>query len=137
MNATPWARIAGPILAMIVGCALVTLPTADQADQNASSFIVQATDTATAARLVRDTGGAISHELKIINAVAAELTPSQVSILREADGISTIYGNSTLTVAVLDTGWDNFGAMSYVWAPILENWQRMGDVDGLEEVLRA
>lgn len=130
MNATPWARIAGPILAMIVGCALVTLPTADQADQNASSFIVQATDTATAARLVRDTGGAISHELKIINAVAAELTPSQLSILREADGISTIYGNSTLTVAVLDTGWDNFGAMSYDTAG---NWRVLKSYDAIRD----
>ncbi|PIE22800.1 MAG: hypothetical protein CSA62_10845 [Planctomycetota bacterium] len=31
----------------------------------------------------------------------------------------------------------DFGAMSFVWAPILSDWQRMGEVQGLEEVLRV
>lgn len=29
------------------------------------------------------------------------------------------------------------GALHYVWSPLFDNWQRLGEVDGLEEVLRV
>ena len=132
--------------AALVACSLALfglLGPAGPGDE-AVSFIVQGHDLASAATAVRGVGGTVTHELGIIHAVGAELTPTQVRALRAAPdaprvlddsrvevakkkvtitipdtGYPTRVGANLLhdqgitgagvTVAVLDTGWDNSG----------------------------
>jgi len=56
---------------------------------------------------VRRAGGAVTHDLGIIDAVAARLTPSQLESLEKVDGVSKIYKDHSLQVSVtIDTGDD-------------------------------
>lgn len=64
-----------------------------------SSYIVQGQDLDTLRSLVSAEGGNITHELRIINAVAADLTPDQLATLRAAPGIRRIYGNTAVEAA--------------------------------------
>ena len=59
--------------------------------------IVQSTDVAIAAGLVRSVGGSITHELEIINAVGAEVSPRQLDDLRKLEGVR-IYENQRVAV---------------------------------------
>ncbi|MDQ5857609.1 MAG: S8 family peptidase, partial [Acidobacteriota bacterium] len=61
--------------------------------------IVQARDLASAAAAVRAAGGKLVHELGIINAVAAELTPAQVTQLSQSNAVSRIDENHQVEVA--------------------------------------
>ena len=56
--------------------------------------IVQASDVATAAVLVRSAGGTVTYELGIIDAVGARMTPAQVQAV-VAQG-ARVYGNRTI-----------------------------------------
>lgn len=62
------------------------------------SYIIQAPTFAAARAAVRATGAAVSHELPIINAVAAPLTPAQVARLR-ANHQLTLTADRKATVA--------------------------------------
>ena len=64
-----------------------------------SSRIIQGASLEEVRHAVEGAGGEITHELRIINAVAAELTSGQVEALRRADGIRRIYGNDTIKTA--------------------------------------
>src|SRR5512147_1803410 len=68
-------------------------------------LIVEGRDLASAAGAVRDVGGRIVHELGIIDAVAAELTPAQIAQLRGRKDISRIHQNRSIKVAggILET----------------------------------
>jgi subtilisin family serine protease len=63
------------------------------ADRSTHSFIVQGTDINQVARLVHEAGGSVTHWLKVINAVGANLTGAQLLRLEQAEGISRIYAN--------------------------------------------
>lgn len=90
-------RVAGVVLA--VGILLAIAPRPVPSDANGPSWIVQATDLASAARAVRSVGGTITHELEIINAVGARLTAAQVETLEGSRGILRICPNRAVKVA--------------------------------------
>ncbi|MFT5140483.1 MAG: hypothetical protein ACI9CB_002147 [Rhodothermales bacterium] len=81
----------------IVAIALVFFLTACQQPDtkrntsvDAASYIVQAASLDQALVATTDIGGEITHKLRIINAVGANLTPSQVEILRQMEGIKVL-----------------------------------------------
>ena len=59
-------------------------------------YIVQATSLTEARDLVREVGGSITHELRVINAVGAMLTERQLDALRESDGLRRVYKDRQL-----------------------------------------
>ena len=61
-------------------------------------LIVQADDTATAAAAVRAVGGEVTHELGIINAVGARLTPRQMAHLGATQSVR-LYENRNVHIA--------------------------------------
>ena len=63
-----------------------------------ASYIVQAPSFPMAVAAVKNAGGKITHELSIINAVAATLTPAQVTALR-ADRSLNLTPNGSASVA--------------------------------------
>ena len=96
---------------------LIACASTPPAQEQQASYIVQGKDLTTVTNAVRSVGGEITHELGIIRAVGAELTPSQVERLRAMDGLS-IHDNSTIETASLAvTGADdlNFAAKKVMW----------------------
>ncbi|MCB9006677.1 MAG: hypothetical protein H6656_04760 [Ardenticatenaceae bacterium] len=59
----------------------------------AASYIVQAVDMETAVAKVTQVGGTITHELGIINAVGADLTPAQFAVLENNKAILLLQEN--------------------------------------------
>ncbi|MGA7992943.1 MAG: hypothetical protein WCC53_16025, partial [Thermoanaerobaculia bacterium] len=53
----------------------------------ATSAIVQSTSATEAEALVKSVGGTVTHELGIINAVGAQLTPSQLAAVKSSPGV--------------------------------------------------
>jgi len=87
-------------------------------DRSASSLIVQGADAGSAAALVRAAGGTVTHELAIIDAVGAELTPRQTERLRALDARVRVYTDGVVRVAqaaTTATRWvrDEFDPVSY------------------------
>jgi hypothetical protein len=70
------------------------LPSGAASGRESLIVIVQASDVATAAVLVRSAGGAVTYELAIIDAVGARLTPTQVQAV-VAQG-ARVFGNRTI-----------------------------------------
>jgi hypothetical protein len=150
----------------------ITLAGLPRSDPEApTSLIVQGNDLSAVRDAVLSVGGEITHELGLIDAVAARLTQSQLELLEEIDGVSRFYGNAGVevagkpskpapsdpgtiyptrvaadllhaegttgagvTVAVLDSGWDNFGAMSY---DTQDNWRVLESYDAIQDVVVA
>ena len=83
------------------------------ADGPLVSYIVQAASLDHALRVATDVGGEITHELGIINAVGANLTPSQVEILRQTEGIKVLENNRVKVSSVTDTVRDEFNSTSF------------------------
>jgi serine protease AprX len=89
-------------------CSVNNAPTTAAAVQHQNqtmdreSMIVQAADMETAAAAVRAVGGEITHELAIIRAVGALLTPSQAAVLAKTEGI-TISANRGVEASTTDT----------------------------------
>lgn len=85
---------------VLVGLLLAPLgPMAPPASAQLLDVIVQAEDMATAASLVREVGGTITHELGIIDAVGAQLTAAQLAALEAAPGRVHLYPNSPVQVS--------------------------------------
>ncbi len=74
-----------------LACAGAPQPSAAPIEEEASPFIVQGTDLATVLEAVRQVGGEVTHELAVIRAVGARLTPSQRAELEALDGIIRIW----------------------------------------------
>ncbi len=68
-----------------------------------SSVIVQGKDTTAVGKLVRQFGGTVTHELGVINAVAADLTAKQIDELRESPAVSRVYANRIVDTAAKKT----------------------------------
>ena len=82
----------------------VARPAARPPQPKAQSLIVQAADLERAREIVRAVGGTVTHELGIIGAVVAELSPAQVQALRDIRPTPRIYGNTTVQAAY-DSDW--------------------------------
>ena len=63
------------------------------------SYIVQGANVADIRSLVVETGGAVTHELGVIRAVAADLTADQVAELRRNDQVRRVYDNGVVETA--------------------------------------
>ncbi len=80
----------------------------------ATSYIVQGRDLAGASDAVRSVGGEITHELGIIGAVGARLTPAQQARLSESTSVRRIFGDRTVrTASITATVRDEFDAIAY------------------------
>lgn len=85
---------------VLLAAALSPLPAGRlQNDESAAAVIVQGRDLTTVKNLVQQVGGEVTHDLGIINAVGARLTPTQQAQLAQAAGISRLYTNYDLNVA--------------------------------------
>lgn len=95
MKQTTWSFVRRGMLILLAFsiAALLWAPTAHHtpAATATAPVIVQGTDVATAAGAVRSVGGEITHQLGIIRAVAALLTPAQQTRLADREGILRIY----------------------------------------------
>ncbi len=74
------------------------------AGEAASSFIVQGRDVATAAEAVRAAGGEVTHELRIIDAVGARLTPAQIAVLEQHEAVTRIYQDREVGIRSTGSG---------------------------------
>lgn len=86
-------------LAIIAGLATFTHTTYRSEHQDTQSYIVQAQSLEQATALVMEAGGEITHELRIINAVGARLTTTQVTALRSMEGVRRVYEDRGVTVS--------------------------------------
>ena len=79
-----WADIVVPTLATGLGLALLGAAALVQLPGQAETqgFIVQGADLAAVTTAVQGVGGEITHELGIINAVAAQMTESEIAALK-------------------------------------------------------
>ncbi len=67
-------------------------------EEEAAPFIVQGTDLATVLEAVRKVGGEVTHELAVIRAVGARLTPSQRAQLEALDGITRVWEDRPVSI---------------------------------------
>ena len=89
-----------PAAVLAVSLLLLPLPVPDSvAARTAQSFIVQASEAGLAARMVQKAGGTVTHELGIINAVGARLTPAQLHALQRTQGLTRIYPDAVVRLA--------------------------------------
>jgi subtilisin family serine protease len=99
-------------------------------------FLVQAADMDTAMTAVHAVGGQITHELALIDAVGAQLTPRQQQILLKDPDLTALIPDAAVTIvsAGAQTVRDEFDAGSYAgnngsvnWAG---DWVEFGESDG-------
>ena len=96
-----WQRIRWVVavgaLAML-GAWQISVPDTDRANETVVSVLVQGPDVATVAAAVRAAGGEVTHELGIINAVAAEMAPRTYERLAADSGLR-LYADSGVETA--------------------------------------
>ena len=78
-------------VAIVFGCARI--------NQEPASYIVRADSTELAGELVSAVGGAVTHELGIIEAVAATLTPQQLTDLRSREAVRQVTVDGSVETA--------------------------------------
>lgn len=88
-------------LSLIAGFGGATLQADERESQEAEtlSYIVEAKSFDEATWAVQSVGGRITHELRIINAVAASLTLAQREALNDAAGVLRIRSNGEVRTA--------------------------------------
>ena len=89
-------RAAVALLATAFAVAALLWPASPEAP---SSVIVQGHDLAAVSAAVRSVGGAITHELGIIDAVAGELTEAQIERVEQMAGVRRVVANHAVEVA--------------------------------------
>lgn len=90
--------VAALCLLFWLACSSAPEPTTSPIEEAAASFIVQGTDLATVTEAVRDVGGELTHELAVIRAVGARLTPSQRTALESLDGITRVWEDRSVNL---------------------------------------
>ncbi len=75
------------VLAAIFIVLLQATGTAPRSNENPRSVIVQGEDLEAAADAVRAVGGNLTHELRVINAVAARMDKNDVARIESIDGV--------------------------------------------------
>ena len=104
MKSFNWKRAALTMLVIgLAGCGtagqVATATTEDaHVEEQPSAFIVQGSDVETVAALVESVGGVVTHELGIIRAVGATVTPSQLELLRKVKDVR-IRENRTVSLS--------------------------------------
>ena len=88
-------RLAGFILFIFALLGIIAAP-----QTTTASYIVQGESLETAVTAVERVGGAITHELSIINSVGANLTPAQLSHLQANPAISSVQENRSLQTSI-------------------------------------
>ena len=83
----------------IIAIALMSVAGTGPASPTTTSVIIQGNDMAPIAKAVEKVGGEVTHQLGIINAVVADLSPSQIDALRELPAVSRLYPNRTVESA--------------------------------------
>ena len=104
-----------PIRTRLLAAALLTL-TASVPASASHTFIVQGTGAAATAERVRAVGGTVTHELGIIDAVAAELTLEQEVALARQSPALRLYPDAGATTYAAEVSWyvaDSFGGGSF------------------------
>ena len=82
--------LAAVVLALVGG---LTSARPAEAQPTSTSYILQSDDAAALALQARAAGGRVTHDLRIISAVAAELTPDQLVDLRQNLPGLRVFGN--------------------------------------------
>ncbi len=101
-------------------------------EKSQASYIVQGQSAEAAAQAVKLAGGKITHQLGIINAVGAGLTPAQHAALNQLPAVTNVYADGELTTAAaMMTVRDSFSAAKYNLSegshPWASNWQEIGE----------
>ena len=93
-------RLTAVFAILFVALSFIAAPaesTADFQNEPPASYIVQAADVETAVAAIQQVGGSLTHELGIINAVGAVLTPAQeVALTRINDDLSIYEDHSVM-----------------------------------------
>ncbi len=84
-----------------LACASAPQPPSAIAREEPAAFIVQATDLATALEAVREVGGEVTHQLAVIRAVGARLTPSQRAELEARAGITRVWEDRAVNLQAM------------------------------------
>jgi hypothetical protein len=88
-----------PLFAGLALLLLAGMPPHTKTALDTQSTIVQAESAEQAAKLVRDVGGTVTHELGIIDAVAANLSAVQLDAIRQSAVGTRIYDNGRAELA--------------------------------------
>jgi len=105
---TAWGALTVLGLALLALILLPTAPVRSEERPEVESLIIKAATVEQAAEWVEQVGGVVTHELGIINAVAADVTADQRARLEALEGAVRMYGNRTATLdAKLDNGGGN------------------------------
>ena len=96
----------GRVWLMVMGVALSFTLTQQGGQQAAQeevlSIIIQGSDIAAISAAVQGFGGDVTHELAIINAIGAELTPSQIRALKNTGLVKRIYPDAEAHAAQVE-----------------------------------
>ena len=100
---TRWALVAASV-GLLITTSWATGPGSPdrietESREAARSMIVQGRDVAAVAEAVRGAGGEVTHELGIIRAVGARLTPPQLTALSDSPAVRRIYSDSAVRLA--------------------------------------
>jgi hypothetical protein len=121
-----WALVLG---VLILGPMLAVLPKVSYG--LGESYIVQAASAASAGKMVYQVGGMVTHDLKIIQAVAARLNPAQVERLQKITGVKIFRDHVLTTSGATETVSDTFSARRYDnhtgTKPWKTNWAESGE----------
>ena len=102
----------------------IAAPVAGSAFVETQAYIIQAADLAAARSAVNGIGARITHELEIIQAVGAELTPAQLYTLRSRSELKLYPSNPVFPVDMVsvETVRDEFNTVSYSNNDGTVNW---------------
>ena len=87
---TGWRVIAVPVAISLALCGVATAADTPDAPE-VVSVIAQGADVETVAAAVREVGGTVTRELKIIHAVAADVTPAQERALAAHSAVERVW----------------------------------------------
>ena len=98
-NSTSRRRIAIRATVAVLATALAVVALLWPVSPEATSVLVQGRDVAVVAAAVQAAGGTVTHELGIIDAVAAELSESQIESVGRMAGVKRVVANRGVTTA--------------------------------------
>jgi anti-sigma-K factor RskA len=83
------------VAALALGCATAVADTPAEAPE-VVSVIAQGADVGTVAAAVHEVGGTVTRELRIIQAVAVDVTPAQERALAEHSAVERVWRDGTV-----------------------------------------
>jgi len=91
-----WAVVASPVVVALGIGGGVAAAEAPAEAPTVVSVIAQGADVETVAAAVDEVGGTVTRELRIIRAVAAEVTPSQERALARHEAVKRVWRDGTV-----------------------------------------